>query len=148
MAKENITKKILKNGSTNYYVRFMYQGREYPVKNFTKLYGCKTEKKTFEKLQEIKMLIAEGKDPFITTGETLNDIFDERLKQKVANGDWTRSTPTNYRYFYNAYIRKSIGHKKIKKITYADLLKIHKGMTNVANSTKNTLKMILRPIFT
>jgi integrase len=59
------------------------------------------------------MLIAEGKDPFITTGETLNDIFDERLKQKVA-----------------------------------DLLKIHKGMTNVANSTKNTLKMILRPIFT
>ena len=148
MAKENITKKILKNGSTNYYVRFMYQGREYLVKNFTKLYGCKTEKKTFEKLQEIKMLIAEGKDPFITTGETLNDIFDERLKQKVANGDWTHSTPTNYTYFYNAYIRKSIGHKKIKKITYADLLKIHKNMTNVANSTKNTLKMILRAIFT
>jgi len=148
MAKENVTTKILKNGTKNFYVRFMFQGREYPVKNFTKLYGCKTEKKTFEKLQEVKLLIAEGKDPFSTTGDTLNDIFDERLKHKVANGDWTHSTPTNYTYFYNAYIRKSIGHKKIKKITYADLLKIHKGMTNVANSTKNTLKMILRPIFT
>lgn len=147
MAKENITTKILKNGTKNYYVRFMFQGREYPVKNFTKLYGCKTEKKTFEKLQEVKLLISQGKNPFISTMNTLNDIFDARLQQKVANGDWTHSTPTNYTYFYNAYIRKSIGHKKIEKITYNDLLKIQNSMTNVANSTKNTLKMILRPIF-
>lgn len=147
MAKENITTKILKNGIKNYYVRFMYQGREYPVKNFTKLYGCRTEKQTFEKLQEVKIEISKGKDPFASTLISLNDIFDKRLKQKVANGDWTHSTPKNYTYFYNAYIRNSIGHKKIEKITYEDLLKIQNGMTNVANSTKNTLKMILRPIF-
>ena len=56
--------------------------------------------------------------------------------------------PNAINQFAYAYIRKSIGHKKINKITYADLLKIQNGMTNVANSTKNTLKMILRPIFT
>ena len=147
MAYKGITSKILKDGSKHYYVRFKHNAKTYPVKNFTKLFGCRTEKQAFEKLQEIKLLISRGKDPFILTGNSLNDIFDERLKQKVANGDWTHSTPKNYTYFYNAYIRKSIGHKKIEKITYDDLLKIQKGMTHVANSTKNTLKMILRPIF-
>lgn len=147
MAYKGITSKILKDGSKHYYVRFKHNAKTYPVKNFTKLFGCRTEKQAFEKLQEIKLLISRGKDPFILTGNSLNDIFDERLKQKVANGDWTHSTPQNYTYFYNAYIRKVIGHKKIEKITYDDLLKIQKGMTHVANSTKNTLKMILRPIF-
>ena len=147
MAKENIIIKTLKNGTKNYYVRFMYQAKVYPLKNFTKLYGCKTENQTLEKLNEVKILISQGKNPFISTYYTLNDIFDARLKQKVANGDWTHSTPTNYTYFYNAYIRKSIGYKKIEKITYKDLLDIQNGMTHVENSTKNTLKMILRPIF-
>ncbi|MCW8895531.1 tyrosine-type recombinase/integrase [Sulfurimonas sp.] len=147
MAEKGISTKTLKDGSKHYYVRFMHQGKNYPPKNFTKLYGCRTEKQTFAKLQEIKLLISQGKDPFSSSGSTLNDIFDTRLKQKVENGDWTHSTPKNYSYFYNAYIRKSIGHKKIEKITYDDLLKIQNGMTHVANSTKNTLKMILRPIF-
>lgn len=147
MAKENITTKILKNGTKNYYVRFMYQGRAYPVKNFTKLYGCKTEKQAFEKLQEIKLEISKNRDPFTSVGTKLNDIFDARLKQKVANGDWTHSTPKNYTYFYDKYIRDEIGYKKIEKITYKDLLDIQNSMTHVEDSTKNTLKMILRPIF-
>ena len=147
MAKNGITVKTLKNGTKNYYVRFMYQGKNYPPKNFTKLYGVKNENQALVKLGEIKLEISKGRNPFVSSANTLNDIFDARLKQKVANGDWTRSTPTNYKYFYDAYIRKSIGHKKIEKITYEDLLKIQNGMTNVVNSTKNTLKMILRPIF-
>jgi len=61
MAKENITSKILKNATKNFYVRFMFQGKQYPVKNFTKLFGCKTEKQTFDKLQEIKIEIAKVK---------------------------------------------------------------------------------------
>lgn len=147
MAKENIKVKTLKNGSKNFYVRFMYNGKEYPVKNFTKLFGCRKEKQTIEKLNEVKLLISRGKDPFSKTFNSLNEIFDERMRQKVENSDWTHSTPKNYKYFYDAYIRNTIGHKRIEKITYDDLLKIHNGMTHVANSTKNTLKMILRPIF-
>ena len=142
-----ITTKTMANGSSSIMVSFKYQSQRYPTKNFTKLFGSKTEKQAFDKLQEVKLLISQNKNPFIATATSLNDIFDARLKQKVANGDWTNSTPTNYSYFYNAYIRKSIGHKKIEKITYNDLLKIQNSMTNVSNSTKNTLKMILRPIF-
>jgi len=147
MAYKGIKTEVLKNGSKVVKVRFKHLGKTYPIKNFTKLFGCKTEKSAFEKLQEIKREISKGKDPFISTPVTLNEIFETRLAQKVANGDWTHSTPQNYTYFYNAHIRKAIGHKKIEKITYEDLLKIQNSMTNVANSTKNTLKMILRPIF-
>lgn len=142
-----ITTKTLKNGTKNIMVNFKYQSKRYPIKNFTKLFGCKTEKIAFEKLGEVKAEISKGKNPFISTPITLNEIFEARLEQKVANGDWTHSTPKNYTYFYNAHIRKAIGHKKIEKITYEDLLKIQNSMTKVANSTKNTLKMILRPIF-
>jgi integrase len=143
-----ITTNILKNGSKNIYVRFKYKGRNYNKLNFTKIYGITNEADAFSELQVIKRQIEKGKDPFNMTSEILNDIFDERLKQKVANGDWTHSTPSNYTYFYNAYIRDTIGHKSISKITYEDLLKIQNGMTHVVNSTKNTLKGILRPIFT
>lgn len=142
-----ITTDILKNGSKNIYVRFKYKGRNYNKLNFTKLYGITNEAEAFSELQVMKKEIAKGKDPFNMTSEILNDIFDERLKQKVANGDWTHSTPTNYTYFYNAYIRDTVGHKNVAKITYEDLLNIQNSMTNVVNSTKNTLKMILRPIF-
>lgn len=142
-----ITTKELKDGSSAIMVRFKHLGKIYPVKNFTKLFGCKTQQQAHNKLQEIKLEISKGKNPFIGSLISLNDIFDARLKQKVENGDWTHSTPKNYTYFYNAYIRNTIGYKKIEKITYDDLLKIQNGMTNVANSTKNTLKMILRPIF-
>lgn len=142
-----ITTKEQKDGSNAIMVRFKHLGKTYPVKNFTKLYGCKTQLQAYTKLQEIKLEISKGKDPFVGSLTSLNQIFDNRLKQKVENGDWTHSTPKNYSYFYNAYIRDSIGHKKIEKITYDDLLKIQNSMTNVVNSTKNTLKMILRPIF-
>lgn len=142
-----ITTKQTKDGSSVVMVRFKHLSKTYPIKNFTKLYGCKTQLQAYNKLQEVKLEISKGRDPFIGSLISLNDIFDDRLKQKVKNGDWTHSTPQNYSYFYNAYIRKTIGSKKIEKITYEDLLKIQNSMTHVSNSTKNTLKMILRPIF-
>jgi len=148
MSKENITIKTLKNGTKNYYVRFMFQGREYPVKNFTKLYGCKTKKTALEKLSEVKIEISKGRNPFITTKETLNDLYDERKKISLNNGSWKPRTVESYDYFYNRYIRKTIGHKKLSKITYEDLRKLYDvEMAHVENSTKNQFKRIVRPIF-
>ncbi|WP_434636899.1 tyrosine-type recombinase/integrase [Sulfurimonas sp. NW7] len=148
MKKDNITVKTLKNGTENYYVRFMYQGREYPVKNFTKLYGCKTKKKTLEKLAEIKIEISKGRNPFVLTKETLNELYDERKKISLKNGTWRTRTVESYDYFYNKYIRKTIGHKKLSKITYEDLRKLYDvNMSHVENSTKNQFKRIVRPIF-
>jgi len=148
MGKENVTIKTLKNGTKNYYVRFMFQGREYPVKNFTKLYGCKTKKSTLERLAEVKIEISKGRNPFVPTKETLNDLYEERKKTSLKNGTWRPRTVESYDYFYNRYIKNTIGHKKLSKITYEDLKKIYDvDMAHVEKSTKNQFKRIVRPIF-
>ena len=148
MANNNITIKTLKNGTKNYYVRFMYNGKKYPPKNFTKLYGCKTKKQTEEKLAEVKREISLGRDPFSLSKNTLNDLYEERKKISLKNGTWRPRTVENYDYFYNRYIKDTIGHKKLSKITYEDLRKLYDvEMAHVENSTKNQFKRIIRPIF-
>ncbi len=143
-----ITTKVMKDGSKNIMVRFKHLGKTYPIKNFTKLYGSSTQLQAFNKLHEVKLEISKGRDPFISTIRNLNFIFDDRVETKIRNGEWKESTPKNYLYFYNRYIRNTIGHKKLEKIKYEDLLGIYKNeLAHVANSTKNTFKLILRPIF-
>lgn len=148
MAYPGIAKKAMKNGAVNIMVTFKYLAKRYPQKNFTKLFGCKTEKQAYEKLQEIKLEISRGRDPFVVTKETLNELYDDRVATKLKNGAWRQQTADSYNYFYNRYVRESIGYKKISKITYDDLRNLYdKGMSHVEDSTKNQFKMIVRPIF-
>lgn len=143
-----ISIKEMKDGSKHIMVRFKFNGKIYPVKNFTKLFGSKTQTNAFNKLQEVKQEISKGRDPFIVSLTTLNHIYDERVKTMVKTGEWKASTPKNYNYFYDRYIRKTIGYKKLSKITYENLKSIYDNeLAHVENSTKNTLKLILRPIF-
>jgi len=149
MAYPGIAKKAMKNGTVNIMVTFKYLSKRYPVKNFTKLFGCKTEKQAYEKLQEVKLEISKGKDPFITTRDTLNDLYEERKKINLENKTWKSRTVESYDYFYNRYVRKTIGYKKLSKITYEDLRRLYDvEMAHVENSTKNQFKRIVRPIFT
>jgi integrase len=140
------------------YVRFKYNGRPYPVKNFTKLYGCTTEKTANDKLKEIKVMISAGQNPFITKCETLDDYFYERLELNRNNGTWREHTCKQYKYFYDSIISNkephdkkqrelSIGWKKLDKITYEDLTNLIKSIEHTKGSFKSTLKRILRPIF-
>ncbi|MDO9208722.1 MAG: tyrosine-type recombinase/integrase [Sulfuricurvum sp.] len=148
MAYAGIKTKILNDGSKHIYVQFKYLSRRYPEKNFTKLFGCKTQKQAFEKLQEVKLEISKGRDPFISMRETLNDLYEERKAINLHNRSWKPRTAENYDYFYDRYIRKTIGHKKLSKITYEDLRKLYDvEMAHVENSTKNQFKRIVRPIF-
>ena len=62
----NIFKKKLKNGMECYYVKFKYEGKNKVTKNFTKLFGCNTTKQTKLKLQEVRVEISKGKNPFIS----------------------------------------------------------------------------------
>jgi len=143
-----ITTNILKNGSKNIYVRFKYKGKNYNKLNFTKLFGITSEKKAFTELEVLKKEIAKGKDPFSLTLETLNDLYEERKKVSLKNGTWKPRTVESYDYFYNRYIRDTIGHKKLSKITYEDLRELYDvEMAHVENSTKNQFKRIVRPIF-
>ena len=64
MSYYGIKKTNLKNGDIAIKVRFKYEGKNYRVRNFTKLFGCSTEQDAFNKLQEIKILLSKGQNPF------------------------------------------------------------------------------------
>jgi len=148
MAYKGITTKTISDGSKQIYVRFKHLGRIHPVKNFTRIFGSSTEKQAFDRLQECKNDLSKGIDPFVITKETLNELYDERKKINLKNGNWKSRTVESYDYFYDRYIRRTIGKKKLSKITYEDLRKIYDvDMAHVANSTKNQFKRIVRPIF-
>jgi len=144
---KGISTKTLKNGNKAIMVRFKHQCKTYPVKNFTKLFGCKTEDQANTKLAEVKVLISQGKNPFLTTPNTLNDLWYQRLQKKKKSGEWRQITIDNYSYYYDAHIKKVIGHKKLSKITYSDLEKILENMGKKQAGTKNNLKKLLLPIF-
>lgn len=148
MAYRGITKQIDKSGNPRLIVRFKFQNIEYE-KNFTKLFGCRTEKQANDKLQEVKVDLSRGVDPFNSseTKETLDSLWEERFNRKVNNGEWRNNTPRNYNYFYNAHIKEVIGWKKISKITYNDLQLVNDNLSHRQGGTRNTFKRMMRPLF-
>lgn len=146
---QGITTKTDKNNNTQIMVRFMYEGKHYPVKNFTKLFGCKTKIDASKKLGEIKVMISKGQNPFVKTENNLNEIFKNRIEQKRNSGKWAEHTISNYQLFYDLEMKQKIGHKKLEKITKDDLLKIvnDKEFSNKKSVWRSRLKQILNPIF-
>ncbi len=146
---QGITTKTDKNNNTQIMVRFMFEGKHYPIKNFTKLYGCKTKAQASKKLDEIKVMISKGQNPFIKSENNLDEIFRKKVERKRASGEWVEHTISNYELFYDIELKKHIGHKKLNKITKEDLIKITEGKEYVQKKGvwKNRLKQILNPIF-
>lgn len=149
MSYNGISKKVMNDGSVNILVRFKYKNISYNNKNFTKLFGCKTEKQANDKLQEIKVEISKGNNPFLEdqTKETLNELWDERYERKVRNGEWNEITSRGYKYFYNAHIRELIGWKKISKIDYNDLEKVGDKLAYRQGGSKNQFKRMMNSLF-
>jgi integrase len=147
MSYDGIKKEIDKNGNPRIIVRFRYKAKMYNEKNFTKLFGITTEKKANDKLQEIKVEISKGNNPFLDSKETLNELWDERYEQKVKNGEWSKNTARNYRVHYNAHVREVIGWKKISKITYDDLEIIYNNLSGNKGGSKNIIKRMLNGLF-
>lgn len=144
---QGITEKILKDGTKNIMVRFKYQSKTYPIKNFTKLFGCKTRTQASKKLGEVKVLISQGKDPFISSYDDLNYLFYKKLEEYKEKGKWSYHTCRNNLYFYNKHIKNQIGYKKISKITYEDIMKIINTFNKNQNSSVNYVISLLNPIF-
>jgi integrase len=147
MSFDGIKKEIDKNGNPRIIVRFRYKAKMYNEKNFTKLFGITTEKKANDKLQEIKVEISKGNNPFLDSKETLNELWDERYEQKVKNGEWSKNTARNYRVHYNAHVREVIGWKKISKITYYDLEIIYNNLSGNKGGSRNIIKRMLNALF-
>ena len=127
--------------------RFNHDGVAYPVKNLTKLYGVKTEKKGFEKLGEIRNLLSKSIDPFISSDGTLNDLFYTKVEINEKNKVWALSTIKSRLYFYNKHIKTSLGKMKIEKIKHEDIIKIIDKFTINQPDMKNQIIDALRPIF-
>lgn len=102
---KGITEKKMKDGSISIMVRFKYLGVTYPVKNFTKLYGCKTKSVADKKLDQIKSLLSERINPFKTSFETFAEIYEDMLNTNEANKTWAYYTVKNRRNFFNRYIK-------------------------------------------
>lgn len=144
---KGIYKKKFKDGSICIMARFNHDSITYPVKNLTKLYGIKTEKRGFEKLGEIRNLLSQGIDPFISSDGTLNDLFYTKVEINEKNKVWAPSTIKSRLYFYNKHIKTSLGKMKIEKIKYEDIMKIIDKFTINQPDMKNQIIDALRPIF-
>ena len=145
---KGISVKKLKNGELAIMVRFKYLGETYPVKNFTKLFGCHTQEEAFDKLQEIKFELLEGNDPFYVDTKDLNYYFYERYKNHLSEGIWKEATTAKvYLNYYKKYIEKEIGEKKLVKISSKDIEKIMTKLSHTQITMYNQLKKILNPIF-
>ena len=144
---KGITEKTLKNGSTAIMVRFKYENTIYPVKNFTKLYGCETPSEAYKQLEKIRVGISQGIKPFVITPFTLNDIWAKRLEDKKISEEWSEHTRQNYSYFYNKHIKPWIGSKKLSKITLQDLEEVVINMPTIQGGSKNRVQKLMYPIF-
>lgn len=129
-------------------VRFTHDCITYPVKNFTKLFGCTNRTEAQIKLEEVKYLMSQGKDPFSKSLETFAEIYEDKLDVNEANKKWSYNTVKNRRHFFNKYIKenKRIGKKRVEKITYNDIKSLLEPFGD-KGSSKNTAIDILRPVF-
>lgn len=149
MSYKGIVKEIDKNGSPRIIVSFKHNNVRYGYKNFTKLFNCRTEKQAYEKLQEIKIDLTKGNNPFLehNTKETLNELWDERLERMIIDKVWNFTTARGNRYFYNAHVRETIGWKRISLINYNDLLKVINKLSHTDGASKNKFKRIMNSLF-
>lgn len=144
---EGITEEINAKGEKQIYVIFQYQGVRYSKKNFTRLFGCKSVTEAYKVLQQVKVELSMGQDPFEAQKNTLNDYFDEMVDMKVKNGIWKYQTMLLNTRFYNKYMRKQIGWKRPSKITKEDLLKLMaEDMNGLHDHSKAKMRDILKPI--
>lgn len=142
MAKKGITTKILSNGSKHIYVRFKHNGTNYGVKNFTKLFGCRTENSAFEKLCEVRVSLTKGINPFDDKSTILNDLWDKKL----LTVKWKENTKRHYINYYDIVIRNTLGKKSLHKITAQDVSNLKIQYYHKSVSYQNRIKSIISPI--
>jgi len=141
---KNVYEVLTEANIPNFIVRFSYLNKRYPDKNFTNLFGCTTAKQAFNELQKVKVMLAQGHNPFEKKKKTaLNDYFENFIKGIKGKDQYIKST------YYDKHIKPHIGHYDISEIEEKHILKILNSDTLKDKSlrTKYTVKMILNPIF-
>ncbi len=130
-----------------YLARWSQNGRQYTPKNLTRLFGSKTAKMASDKLDEIKVLISKGDDPFrkndnLDLERTLTELVLSEIKDRPAGDD--------YKYIqeksYLKYIDPALGKKKLSDLHMDDFIKLFRKLKNiVSQDTIINLKKTINP---
>ena len=89
----------------------------------------------------------DGIDSQAARNQSLNDIYD---KYMATRKDLAPRTYAGYMYQYNAYVRQTIGKRKIKDIRYSDILRFYKSLMeehNLSIGSVQHIQMELHPAF-
>ena len=96
-----------------------------------------------EKEEEILRDRLDGIDSHTAKNQNLSDIFD---KYMATRNDLAARTFAGYMYQYNAYVRPTLGRRKIKDIKYSDILCFYKVLMEEHNLSYGTIEHLQREI--
>lgn len=96
-----------------------------------------------QKEEEILRDRLDGIDSQTAKNQSLNDIFD---KYMATRKDLAARTYAGYMYQYNAYVRPTIGKRKIKDIKYSDILYFYKILMEEHNLSFGTVEHLQREL--
>ena len=141
----NIYKLEMADGTTNFIAKFIYNGKRYPEKNLTKLYGSRTAKTAFEKLSSLKDESSRtgNADIFNVKSNKVDDLLFKYLDTK------SDTYNKRSRIAYNKHVKPIIGHLFIHNVKKEHIETIKKNMEDLglASATIKKIKTILNPIF-
>ena len=92
-----------------------------------------------QKEEEILRDNLDGIDSQAARNQSLNDIYD---KYMATRKDLAPRTYAGYMYQYNAYVRQTIGKRKIKDIRYSDILRFYKSLMEEHNLSIGSVQHI------
>ncbi len=85
----------------------------------------------------------DGIDSQTAKNQILNDVFD---KYMATRKDLAARTYAGYMYQYNAYVRPTLGRRKIKDIKYSDVLYFYKVLMEEHNLSYGTVEHLQREL--
>lgn len=139
------------NGKEEFYATFRLQGEFYQNKNLTKDFFCTTAKKASERLDEIKVLLRQGINPFSGNidSEKVEDIVitDIQNKKPKKAGKDNSKYKRNLENFYYAHIHPVIGHLKPEKVNSSHINKILDGLSDTKKGHKLNVHVLMYKIF-
>lgn len=130
---------VRSNGTYQYAYTDYYGKRQYVYANDLVTLRQKEEEILRDKL--------DGIDSQAARNQSLNDIYD---KYMATRKDLAPRTYAGYMYQYNAYVRQTIGKRKIKDIRYSDILHFYKSLIeehNLSIGSVQHIQMELHPAF-
>lgn len=83
-------------------------------------------------------------DQYVTTGASLNFVFDRYISLKT---NLKQNTRTNYIYMYDKFIRERLGKKNINEIKYSDVKQFYVSLLaeGLQVNTLDNIHTVLHP---